>query len=146
MKQSPIFLFILTTLLLSGCSAVTKNWSGTIQGKNNTHTDRVTHNYALKWVDEAVVEVLDRMEIMIIEDSISPDGKSIQAATLDQDITIELKPVTPSSTLMQIDITLADQEEHVSLSHEIMDGTEKYLLGNSKMDTTSFVKGFDVAK
>lgn len=146
MKQGSIFLLILVILLLSGCSSIPENWNGTNRGGGSTQTARVTQNYPLKWVDEAVIEVLDQMEIMIVEDSISSDGKSIQAATLNQDITIKLKPVTPSSTLMQIDITETDREEHASLGHEIMNRTEKYLLDNSKIDTTSFAEGFGFNK
>jgi hypothetical protein len=146
MKQVPIFLSIMAILLLCSCSSVPKNWQGTNLGGNGTHGASVTHNYALKWVDEALVEVLDQMEIIVIEATPSIYGKSIKAATFDQDITIELKSVTQSSTHMQIDITLAGSEEHASLGNEIMAQTEKYLLGNSQIDTTSFAEGIDIDK
>ncbi len=143
MKQVPIFLFIIATLLLCSCAAGPGNWKTAVYGESNTQAASVTHNYSLKWVDKAIVEVLDQMEIMVIEDTLSPDGKSIKAATLEQDITIELKSVTQSSTRMRIDIKLTDHDEPATLGNEIMAQTEKYLLGNSQTDTPNIADGYD---
>ncbi len=146
MKQVSIFLSIVATLLLCSCSAVPKNWKTTVYGEDNTQAVSVTHNYSLKWVDKAIIEVLDQMEIMVIEDTFSSDGKSIKAATLDQDITIELKSLTLSSTRMKIDIKLTDREDHASIGDEIMIKTKNYLRGNPPITTISFSEGEAISK
>ena len=146
MKQLKIFLSIIIILLLGSCTRVPEKWTGINLSKNHSQIVSTTHNYTLKWVDAATLSALDQMDIMIIEVTPSPDGNSIKAATIDHDIFIKLKSVNPSSTLMQIDIKLTDKGEHVSIGNEIMDQTEKYLLGNSKIDTTNFAEGFDFNK
>ena len=146
MKQVPIFIAFMATLLLYSCSVVPKNWQGTNLVGNDTQATSVTHNYSLQWVDKAIVEVLDQMEIMVIDVTPSPNGKSIKAATLDQDISIELISVTQSSTRMQVDIKLTSREEPASIGNDIMVQTEKYLLGNSQIDTVNFAEGLDFSK
>jgi hypothetical protein len=146
MKQAPMVLFISAILLLSSCSAVPNSWPGAKSGKIDTQATSATHNYALKWVDEALVAVLDQMEVIVIETTPSPDGKSFKAATLDQDIVIELKSVTPSSTRMQIDIKVTENEERASIGDEIMVQTEKLLLENSQIDTANFAEGLPLNK
>lgn len=146
MKQVPIFISIAASLLLCSCSAVPKNWKEANSGKTQPHATSVTHNYALKWVDEALIEVLDQMEIMVIESTPSPDGTSIKAATLDQDITIDIKSVSQTSTHMQIDVKLTDYGKSASIGNAIMIQTEKYLLNNSQIDTTNIADGYELTQ
>lgn len=141
MKQVKFFLLFVIISLLSSCTGGPEKWKGIIFAKHESASK--THNYSLKWVDEATLRVLDQMEIMIIEDNPSPDGKSIKAATLDQDIFIALKSVTPSSTLMQVDIKLTDNGEHTATANEIIDQTHEYLLTNAKIEKTDIAEGFD---
>jgi hypothetical protein len=144
MKQVPILLSIASFLLLCSCSSVPKSWKGANSGKNQPQATSVTHNYALKWVDEALVKVLDQMEIMVIESTPSPDGTFIKAATLDKDITIDIKSVSQTSTRMQIDVKLTDNAESASIGNEIMIQTEKYLLNNSQVDTSNLADGYEL--
>lgn len=146
MKQGPIFLSITAILLLCSCSAVPKNWQGMSSGGNQPHVSSTTHNYSLKWVDEALIAVLDQMEIIVIETIPSPDGRSIQAATLNQDIVIDLKSVSQSSTRMKIDIKLTEEGESASIGNEIMSQTEKHLLNNSQIGTANFAEGLSAPK
>lgn len=143
MKQVKVFLLIVIISLLSGCTGTSEKWKGIKFGKINSQTASKTHNYPLKWVDEATLRTLDQMEIMIIEDSSSPTGRSIKAATLNLDIFIELKSVTPSSTQMKIDVKLADDEDHSLTADEIIEQTHQYLLANAEIETTDLVKQVD---
>lgn len=136
---------MLILLILSGCTGTSGKWLGLESGTTESQTASKTHNYSLKWVDEATLNALDQMEIMIVENKTSPEGKSIQAATLDQDIFITLKPVDSSSTYMQIDIELTDNGDPAASANDIIEQTQRILLTNTKLQETDITESSGVS-
>jgi len=136
MIQRNFFILLLSLMFLSGCAASGKNRSNLLSGKSNSQAANQTVNYSVDWVDEATRGVLDKMEIMIIEENSSPGGKSIEAATVDLDILIELSSLTPNSTQMKINIQYPKGQKTKLTANEIFYQTRQFLLSNERPEKT----------
>jgi hypothetical protein len=125
------FIVIVFSMFFSGCTSTGKKWNDSKPVEAYSHAANQTVNYSVNLVDEATRGVLDKMDIMIIEDESSPAGKSIKAATIDLDILIELSSLTPNSTEMKINILYPNGQKNKTTANEIFYQTRQFLLSNT---------------
>ena len=128
------FIFLIGIAFFSGCAATGEQAKNSSAEYNDSHAANQTLNYSVEWVDEATLRVLDKMEIIIIEDNKSSLGKSIKAATMDLDILIELKSLAPDSTQMKIFIQHSNSPKSKTTANEIFYQTRQYLLSNQSLE------------
>ncbi len=128
MIQRKFLTFLLLFTFFSGCATTAEKPTGLKSASIASIAANQTLNYSVNWVDEATLQVLDEMDIIIIEDNSSPAGKSIKAATMDQDILIELTSLTPGSTHMKINIQYPENQKKQSTANKIFYQTRQYLL------------------
>jgi hypothetical protein len=131
------FIVLLSLTLFSGCTATDKKWAKSTADENNSYAANQTVNYSVNWVDQATRDVLDKMDIMIIEDNSLPSGKYIKAATIDLDILIELSSLTPNSTEMKINILYSEGQKNKTTANEIFYQTRQFLLSNKPSEKTA---------
>ncbi len=127
-------------LFFSGCATTYENTSGLEPEKNISHAANQTLSYSVNWVDEATHRVLDQMDIMVINKGSSPEGKSIKAATIDQDILIEFSSLTPNSTVMKINVQYPEDSITKSTANQIFYKTRQFLLSNKPPKKLDIVK------
>lgn len=131
MFRKQFFIYIIWLVFVSGCAS-TYEKVNPLEAENNTsHVANQTLSYSVDWVDEATLEVLDQMEILVIDNGSSPNGKSIRAATIDQDILIELLSLTPNSTEMKINVQFPEDSKAKSTANQIFYKTRQILLSNN---------------
>lgn len=143
MTQKKLFIFLLLFTILSGCAATDEKKNGLMLEKIDSHAANQTLNYGVQWVDEATLRVLDQMEIMIIENNSSPAGNSIKAATIDLDIQIELRSLTPNSTKMKINIPYSESQKTKWTANEIFYQTRQYLLSKKLFEKTELEESIE---
>lgn len=128
MIRKNYLLLILLLTFFSGCATSAEKQAELTIEKINSIAANQTLNYSVEWVDEATLQVLDEMEILIIEDNPSTQGNFIKAATMDQDIVIELTSLSPGSTHMKINIQYPENQKSKSTANKIFYETRQYLL------------------
>ncbi len=139
-------ILLLLFTVFSGCATTDETRNGFKFKKNASHAANQTLNYSIQWVDEATLRVLDRMEIMIIDNNSSPAGNSITAATIDSNILIELTSLTPNSTQMKIKIQNPDIQKTKSAVNEIFYQTRQILLSNKRLEKTELEEPIESIK
>ena len=78
-------------------------------------------------VHHATISALEKMEIMVIDDSKSEDGRTITAATMELDITINLEEVTLKTTKIKVDARKKLVLKDKATAAEIINQVEKVL-------------------
>jgi Protein of unknown function (DUF3568) len=136
MIPKKFYLFILLLLLFSGCATTYEKVNVVEPEQNISHAANQTLSYSVHWVDEATLQVLDQMEIMIIDNGSSPTGTSIKAATIDQDILIELTSLTPNSTEMKINVQYSENTKTKSTANQIFYKTRQFLLSKKPLNSS----------
>jgi len=89
--------------LLSGCTAVALTGAGV--GASYTLSNVAYRSFSSPGdqVHHATIDALKKMDIKIIDDRKSEDGRTITAATKELDIVINLEEVTTKTTQVKVD-------------------------------------------
>lgn len=89
--------------LLSGCTAMALTGAGV--GASYTLTNVAYRSFSSpgERVHHATIDALKKMDIKIIDDRESEDGRTITAATKELDIVINLEEVTLKTTQVKVD-------------------------------------------
>jgi Protein of unknown function (DUF3568) len=97
------YLLIFLLPLLSGCTAVALTGAGV--GASYTLSNVAYRSFSSPGdrVHHATIAALKKMDIKIIEDSKSIDGRTITAVTKELDIVINLEEVTSNTTQIKVD-------------------------------------------
>jgi hypothetical protein len=96
--------FVLFLLpLLSGCTAMALTGAGV--GASYTLSNVAYRSFSSPGdqVHQATIAALKKMDIKIIDDSKSEDGRIISAVTKELDIVIHIEEVTPKTTQLKVD-------------------------------------------
>jgi hypothetical protein len=89
--------------LLSGCTAIALTGAGAGISYTLSNVAYRSFSYPVDRVHHATVAALKKMDIKIIDDSKSENGRSITAVTDDLDIEINLEEVTSKTTQVKVD-------------------------------------------
>jgi hypothetical protein len=97
------YFVVFLLLLLSGCTAMALTGAGV--GASYTLSNVAYRSFSSPGdqVHQATVAALKKMDIKIIDDSRSEDGRTISAATKELDIVIHLEEVTSKTTQLKVD-------------------------------------------
>jgi len=97
------YLIVFLLPLLSGCTAVALTGAGV--GASYTLTNVAYRSFSSPedQVHQATIDALKKMDIKIIDDRKSEDGRTITAATKELDIAIILEEVTSKTTQVKVD-------------------------------------------
>jgi len=97
------YLIVFLLPLLSGCTAVALTGAGV--GASYTLTNVAYRSFSSPGdqVHQATIDALKKMDIKIIDDRKSEDGRTITAATKELDIAIILEEVTSKTTQVKVD-------------------------------------------
>ena len=96
-----ILMFVFLTFG-SGCAAVALSGATMGAGYNFMNTADKTSNFSLDQVHAAMTLALDRMEIEVLEDVETEDGREIEASAKDLSIDIELESITARTTKISV--------------------------------------------
>jgi hypothetical protein len=89
--------------LLSGCTAIALTGAGVGVSYTISNVAYRSFSSPVDPVHDASVAALKKMDIKIIDDSKSEDGRIITATTRELDIVINLEEVTSKTTLVKVD-------------------------------------------
>ena len=89
--------------LLSGCTAVALSGAGVGVSYTLSNVAYRSFSSPLDRVHYATITALKKMDIKIVDDSKSEDGRTINAATKELDIVINLEKVTLKTTQIKVD-------------------------------------------
>jgi len=89
--------------LLSGCTAIALTGAGAGISYTLSNVAYRSFNSPLDRVHHATIAALKKMDMKIIDDSKSEDGRTITAATNELDIEINLEEVTSKTTQVKVD-------------------------------------------
>jgi hypothetical protein len=97
------YFIIILVPLLSGCTAMALTGAGV--GASYTLSNVAYRSFSSPGdrVHHATIAALKKMDITIINDSKSVDGRTITAATKELDIVINLEEVTSKTTQVKVD-------------------------------------------
>jgi hypothetical protein len=93
--------FLLT--LLSGCTAMALTGAGVGVSYTLSNVAYSSFSSPLDRVYHATIAALKKMDIKVIDDSKSEDGRTITSATKELDIVINLEEVTSKTTQIKVD-------------------------------------------
>ena len=96
------FLFVFLVQLLAGCTAVVLTGAGAGITYTLSNVAYKSFNFSLDRVHHATVDALKKMDIKIIDDYKTVDGRTIIAATKELDILIDLEVVTSKTTQIKV--------------------------------------------
>jgi len=88
--------------LLAGCTAVVLTGAGAGITYTLSNVAYKSFNFSLDRVHHATVDALKKMDIKIIDDYKTVDGRTIIAATKELDILIDLEVVTSKTTQIKV--------------------------------------------
>jgi len=94
-------LFLL--LLLSGCAAIALTGAGVGISYTLSNVAYRSFSSPLDRVHHATIAALKKMDIKIIDDIKLEDGRTITAATMQLDISINLEEITSKTTQIKVD-------------------------------------------
>ena len=125
-KQMIVFrkFFVVFLLpLLAGCTAMAVAGAGV--GASYTLSNVAYRSFSLPVdrVHQATISALKKMDIKIIEDNKSEDGRTITADTEELDIVIDLEEVTSKTTKVKVDarkrVVLKDKATAVEIINQV---------------------------
>ncbi len=97
------FFVVFLLPLLSGCTAVALTGAGAGISYTLSNVAYRSFSSPVDRVHDATVAALKKMDIKIISDGESEDGRAITAATKELDIVINLEKVTSKTTQLKVD-------------------------------------------
>lgn len=89
--------------LLSGCTAMALTGAGVGVSYTLSNVAYRSFSSPVGRVHHATIDALKKMDITVINDSKSEDGRTITAATKELDIVINLEEVTSKTTQVKVD-------------------------------------------
>ncbi|MFH2218355.1 MAG: DUF3568 family protein [Pseudomonadota bacterium] len=89
--------------ILSGCAAIALTGVGVGASYTLSNVAYRSFSSPVDRVHPAAIAALKKMDIEVIDDSESEDGRTITAATKELDIVINLEEVTPQTTQVKVD-------------------------------------------
>ena len=118
-------LFLL--LLLSGCAAIALTGAGVGISYTLSNVAYRSFSSPLDRVHHATIAALKKMDIKIIDDIKLEDGRTITAATMQLDISINLEEVTSKTTQIKVDARKRVVLKDKATAAEIINQVEKIL-------------------
>jgi hypothetical protein len=100
LKNSFIIFFL---PLVSGCTAVALTGAGAGISYTLSNVAYRSFSFPVDRVHQATIDALKKMDIKIIDDSKSEEGRTITATTKELDIVIHLEEVTSKTTQVKVD-------------------------------------------
>jgi len=123
-------LFVLLLLpFAAGCLAVAAGGTGTGAGYHFANIAQETYTNSLEDVNKAMIKALKKMDITVIANTKTQDGRKIKCATKDLDILIDLKAVTAKTTKAAINAKAGWISRDKSTAEAILRLTKKNLGG-----------------
>ncbi|MEE9259163.1 MAG: DUF3568 family protein [Nitrospinaceae bacterium] len=102
MRYLKLGLAVFCLTLFSGCTTLAITGGGLGVGYLYSNVAHKTINYPIDRVDRAIVAASAKMDITIIDNSETEDGRTIKASTRDLDIVIDLESVTSKTTKISV--------------------------------------------
>jgi len=118
---------LLASPLATGCAAVALSGATMGAGYSYMNVADKTSNYPVEYVHLAVTEALDRMDIEIVEDNETDDGREIVAKAGDLEIDIDLESITFKTTRISVDASKAMVVKDRATAVEIISQTQRIL-------------------
>ena len=122
--------------LLSGCAAVALTGAGAGISYTLSNVAYRSFSSPLDRVHHATIAALIKMDIKIVDDSESEDGRTITAATIELDIVINLEQVTSKITQIKVDARKRVVLKDKATAAEIINQVEK-ILGEQNLRSTN---------
>lgn len=116
-------------LLLSGCTAVALTGAGVGVSYTLSNVAYRSFSSPVDQVHQATIAALKKMDIKIIEDNKSEDGRTITAVTKELDIVIDLERVTSKTTQVKVDARKSVFLKDKATAAEIINQVGKILEG-----------------
>ncbi len=95
---------------------------------DRSHVADRRFDHPLNQVVEAAMDALNEMNIMVLGKEASGEGHSIQAATFDLDLTIDLFPMQDGQTQVTVYSLDGERKRGESTAEQILDRTERLML------------------
>jgi hypothetical protein len=96
--------FIIFVLpLVSGCTAIALTGAGAGISYTLSNVAYRSFSFPVDRVHQATIDALKKMDIKIIDDYRTEDGRSIIATTKELDIVIDLEEITSKTTQVKVD-------------------------------------------
>lgn len=115
--------------LLSGCTAIALTGAGVGVSYTLSNVAYRSFSSPVDRVHHATIAALNKMDIKIINDSSSGDGRTITAATKELDIVINLEKVTSKTTQVKVDARKSVLLKDKATAAEIINQVGKILEG-----------------
>ena len=97
------YCLVLLLPLVSGCSAIALTGAGIGTSYTLSNVAYRSFSFPVHRVHLATTAALKKMDIRIIDDSQTEDGRSLTGTTKELDIRIDLEEVTPKTTQIKVD-------------------------------------------
>jgi hypothetical protein len=97
------FFIVLFLPIVSGCTAIALTGAGAGISYTLSNVAYRSFSFPVDRVHQATIDALKKMDIKIIDDSKSEEGRTITATTKELDIVIHLEEVTSKTTQVKVD-------------------------------------------
>ncbi len=97
------FFIVLFLTIVSGCTAIALTGAGAGISYTLSNVAYRSFSFPVDRVHQATIDALKKMDIKIIDDSKSEEGRTITATTKELDIVIHLEEVTSKTTQVKVD-------------------------------------------
>lgn len=114
-------------LLLSGCTAIALTGAGVGVSYTLTNVAYRSFSSPVDRVHDATIAALKKMDIKIIKDTKSKDGRTITAVTKELEIVINLEQVTLKTTQVKVDARKRVLLKDKATAAEIINQVGKFL-------------------
>jgi len=122
-------------LLLSGCAAIALTGAGAGISYTLSNVAYRSFSSPMDRVHQATIAALKKMDIKIIDDSKSEDGRTITSTTKELDIVINLDEVTSKTTQIKVDARKRAVLKDKATAAEIINQVE-IILGEQNLRST----------
>jgi Protein of unknown function (DUF3568) len=127
--------------LLSGCTAVALTGAGAGISYTLSNVAYRSFSSPVDRVHDATVAALKKMDIKIISDGESEDGRAITASTKELDIVINLEKVTSKTTQLKVDarkrVVFKDKATAAEIINQVGKILEEYNLRSTYLQSIS---------
>ncbi|MGD9233420.1 MAG: DUF3568 family protein [Desulfobacterales bacterium] len=97
------FFIVLFLPIVSGCTAIALTGAGAGISYTLSNVAYRSFSFPVDRVHQATIDALKKMDIKIIDDIKSEEGRTITATTKELDIVIHLEEVTSKTTQVKVD-------------------------------------------
>jgi hypothetical protein len=97
------FFIVLFLPIVSGCTAIALTGAGAGISYTLSNVAYRSFSFPVDRVHQATIDALKKMDIKILDDSKSEEGRTITATTKELDIVIHLEEVTSKTTQVKVD-------------------------------------------